>query len=391
MRIFQALAGSANGAVPRNQTWHRNLYEPLIELGHDVCLFSLADGPTIMRTGDDEARADLSQRLLSSFLQYRQGGGVDLFFSYLMDGMVDPGVIDDIRRSGVPTCNFSCNNVHQFNLVRGLSQHFDYNLHAEKNVAQKFREIGARPMWWPMASNPTYFHPRDVSRDVAVSFVGANYALRAKYVANLLEDGIDVHAFGPEWQWGHRSAFRSTLRHYRSVLRVVRAWGPERQHEAAAKLADHDLRRNLGARFPGHVHPPVSDDELIALYSRSQISLGFTEVYDDHDPSRVVTRHVHLREFEAPMSGALYCTGYLDELAEMFTPETEVVTYRSYDELLEKVRYYLSHEEAAAQVRKAGRRRALADHTYQKRFRALFRTLGLNAASIDRSGALVGV
>jgi len=125
------------------------------------------------------------------------------------------------------------------------------------------------------------------------------------------------------------------------------------------------------------MHPPVSDDELIALYSRSQISLGFLEVYDRHDPSRAVTQHLHLREFEAPMSGALYCTGYLDELAEMFEPDKEVLTYRNQYELLEKVRYYLAHSAEAEQVRQAGRKRALQDHTYQRRFAQLFEHMGL--------------
>ena len=106
---------------------------------------------------------------------------------------------------------------------------------------------------------------------------------------------------------------------------------------ASANLADHDYRRYLADRFPDNVHPPLSDEELIALYSRSQISLGFLEVYLHHDAGQAVVRHLHLREFEAPMSGALYCTGYSDELCEFFDPETEILTYRNQFELLDKV------------------------------------------------------
>jgi hypothetical protein len=140
---------------------------------------------------------------------------------------------------------------------------------------------------------------------------------------------------------------------------------------------DHDFRRSVAARFPAAMHPPLTDGELIALYSRSHISLGFLEVYDRHDPGRAVTRHLHLREFEAPMSGALNCTGYMDELAEMFEPDKEVLTYRNQDELLEKVRYYLAHPAQADQVRQAGRRRALSDHTYRARVQSLSGAIGL--------------
>ena len=58
------------------------------------------------------------------------------------------------------------------------------------------------------------------------------------------------------------------------------------------------------------------------------------------------------------MSGALYCTGYIDELAEFFEPDKEVVVYHDEGELVEKVRYYLAHPEQAEAVRQAGRRRA---------------------------------
>jgi spore maturation protein CgeB len=100
-------------------------------------------------------------------------------------------------------------------------------------------------------------------------------------------------------------------------------------------------------------------------------------VHDRHDPSLPVTRHLHLREFEAPMCGALYCTGYLDELAEHFELDKEILTYRSQYELLEKARYYLAHPEEAERIRQAGRARALRDHTYHRRFQSLFQTIGL--------------
>ncbi len=377
MRIYQVLEGSTNPAVPGSQTWHRNLYEPLLELGHEVVLFDALAGRLAMQRKDAHGRALFSQKLLDDFRLEHAREPFGLFFAYLMDGMLEPGVIDEIRKSGVPTCNFSCNNAHQFDLVDELSPHFDYNLHSEKDAREKFLAIGANPLWWPMASNPKYFKPVDVPRTLQASFVGANYALRARYVGYLLENGIDVQAYGPDWQWGHASRRRGTLRHYRYLFRVLTAFSLAEQYRAAANLADHDLRRYVGDRFPENVHPAVSDAELIALYSRSQVSLGFLEVYDRHDPSRPVTQHLHLREFEAPMSGALYCTGYMAELAEMFEPDKEVLVYRNQYELLDKLRYYLAHPAQADVIRQAGHRRALAQHTYQARFRKLFEELRL--------------
>lgn len=377
MRIFQVLEGSTNAAVPGNRTWHRNLYEPLVEMGHEVVLFSAAEGRLAMQRNDGQARAAFSQRLLDTFRREHAKKSFALFFAYLMDGMVEPAAIDEIRKSGVPTCNFSCNNAHQFYLVDELSPHFDFNLHSEKDARERFLTIGACPLWWPMASNPKYFKPMDVPRTIQASFVGANYALRARFVARLLENGIDVHAYGPGWISGSRTRWRSIAKHYAFLVQVLSSVSASAQYHAAARLADHDFRRSLAARFPRNVHDAISDDELVALYSRSHISLGFLEVYDQHDPTRPVTRHLHLREFEAPMSGALYCTGYMDELAEFFVPDKEVVMYRNVEELLDKVLYHLGNRGEAERVRQAGYERARRDHTYHRRFKTLFREIGL--------------
>jgi spore maturation protein CgeB len=373
LRIFEILESSTNLSLPSNRTWFRNLYEPLVEMEHEVILFPAEEGRLAMLRKDKKLQAAFSQKLLDKFRKVHAKKPIDLFFAYLMDGMIDPKVIDEVHHYGVPTCNFSCNNIHQFYLVDELSTHFEYNLHAEREARDKFLAIGSNPIWWPMASNPRYFKPLNLPRTIAVSFVGANYALRSRYIANLLENQIDVHAYGPGWTDG----LRSLLKRFYLAFKAFFAFSPQSRYRASSKLTDFDLRLYLRNFFPNNLHPPVSDDELIALYSKSQISLGFLEVYDQHDPSRIITQHLHLREFEAPMSGALYCTGFSDELAEMFEPDKEILVYRNQYELLDKVNYYLKHPERGEQIRQAGRARALRNHTYHLRFRSLFKFLGL--------------
>lgn len=377
MRIFETITASTNASISNNKTWYRNLYEPLVDMGHDVVLFPAYEGKIAMRRKCPRMRGAFSERLLDTFKREYSKRPFDLFFAYLMDGMVDSGAIDEIRKTGVLTCNFSCNNAHQFYLVDEISPHFDYNLHSEKDAREKFIGVGANPVWWPMASNPKYFRPYKVKRDIEASFVGASYALRAKYIQFLLRNKVDVHAFGPGWKSVMRTPFRSLLMRYILLTKALGSIRTKNQSRFSAMAADMDFRRRLGEDFPNNLHYPVSDEDLIQLYSRSQISLGFLEVYENHDPSSIVTQHLHLRDFEAPMSGALYCTGYMDELAEMFEPEKEVITYRNQYELLDKVRHYLNNEPEAERIRKAGREKALNDHTYHRRFEKLFHDIGL--------------
>ena len=67
MRIFQVLAGSANYYVKQNQTWLRNLHEPLLEMGHDVILHSAAMGSKAMREGNVRLRTKFGENLLETF------------------------------------------------------------------------------------------------------------------------------------------------------------------------------------------------------------------------------------------------------------------------------------------------------------------------------------
>jgi hypothetical protein len=378
MRIFQILCATTNHAVAGNQVWRRYLHDSLVELGHDVVLVPADDGRRAMVRRDASLRAAFSQRLVDRFREESRGGRFDLVFAYLMDGMVEPEAIDEIHGSGVPTCNFSCNNVHQFDLVDGLSPHFDLSLHSERDVGEKFRSVGATPLWWPMAANPRYAHPVDVPRRLGASFVGANYALRAEYALHLLDNGVDLHLFGPRWTLpGRVRRLKRRVRRDLTLAVALAAPTLRRQAAATAGAARIDVTRRLALEYPGNLHGSVGDDEVIELYSSSCVSLGFLEVFDGHDPSRPVVRHLRLREFEAPMSGALYLTNYSDELAELFEPDTEVLVWRDRHELLEKVRYYTAHPEAGEPIRRAGRERALACHTYARRFERLFSELGL--------------
>jgi spore maturation protein CgeB len=376
MRILQLIESAGNAAVA-SQMWRRNLHEPLLDLGCDVDLISTTPARDAWRANDARKLTDFNERILAHFRREHARKPFDLLFTYVVDGMLDPAVIAEIRRAGVVAVNFSCNNCHQFYLVREISKHFDYNLHSEGDTGRYFTEAGARPLWWPMASNPKYFRPYDVPRNIPVSFVGANYALRARYIAYLLEHGVEAHAYGPTWRYAARTPFRAQAKRWMLLAQSVLGRTAEARATASALLAGHDFNLKLDTRFREHLHAPVSDEELIRLYSRSEISLGFVEVHDRNDPSREVRRHLHLREFEAPMSGALYCTGHIDELTHFFEPGREIVTYRNEEELLSQVQWLLNHPKEAERIRLAGRRRALAEHTYHHRFESLFREVGL--------------
>jgi spore maturation protein CgeB len=78
-----------------------------------------------------------------------------------------------------------------------------------------------------------------------------------------------------------------------------------------------------------------------------------------------------MRLYETTGVGALLLTDWKQNLHELFEPDAEVVTYRTPEECVEKIRYYLEHEDDRARIAQAGQARTLRDHTYRSRMEEL--------------------
>jgi spore maturation protein CgeB len=357
-------------AVPRSAWVDLNLRRSLEDMGHELVRFDFPGWPDDadqewQRTG----KPTTNERLLKKF---KEAGRVDLFYGYFYSSVVYPETIDAIRKSGVPTVNFSCNNVHQFDLVRDIAPHFDLCIVPEQAALADFLKVRARPIRIQLAANPRVYRPLPEPRIYDVTFVGQRYADRADFLTHLYENGVDVKAWGAGWA----SQKRVDVAHAKAALALIedeRLDGVRRLLRRSASPNGNNAPAKDTSAFGG---PRLLQSDLVKLFSQSRLSLGFATAGDSHLSEKRLM-HLRLREFEAPMSGALYLTEDQPELHEYFEPGKEVLTYTDRQHLLETVRYYLAHQEQSERIRAAGWRRALREHTWQHRFRELFAALGL--------------
>ncbi|MEK7195138.1 MAG: glycosyltransferase, partial [Patescibacteria group bacterium] len=150
----------------------------------------------------------------------------------------------------------------------------------------------------------------------------------------------------------------------------------------------------------------VSQEEMIRLFSVAKINLGLNPApgyFNKNSIGRLLFRRsmnkivpdFHLihnfnsllrrgipqikgRHFEIPACGGFVVTSPADDLENYYVPGKETVLHGSMADLAEKIRYYLKHDEEREAIARAGYERTLAEHTYQKRFKALFGQMGLN-------------
>lgn len=347
IRIFYAADRTPNASsMQSSQLWYKNLYMPLVDLGHDVAPFQYDLTPHFrnlnfaapkQKAFIEENRPKLEQALLAQIEKMHRIKPFDLFFSYFYSACARPQTIRAIRDMGITTVNWYCNASYQFHLVEEIAPAYDYCLVPEKYRLNDYRRVGANPIYCQEAANPNIYKSYDVPQEFDVTFVGQAYGDRPSYVGDILDAGIDIRVWGPGWD------------------RCI------------------DRRKKLPA---GRVGGILSDEELILMYSRSKINLGFSTCGSTHESERRIVQ-IRLRDFEVPMSGGFYLVEYIEELEEFFEVGKEIVCYEGLDDLVKKIRYYLRHEDERKAIAMAGRRRCLHDHTWHKRFETAFRQMGL--------------
>jgi len=365
LRIFYASADAATALVTASRTWYYNLYLPLCDLGHDVVRldydlseYSRNRDPSVPahRAFIEENRPKLGEALLEQISQAHREKPIDLFFSYFYSSNVTPETIQQIRQMGIVTVNWYCNASYQFHLVEEIAPAYDYCLVPEKFRLADYERIGANAIYCQEAANPNIYKPHDLPVEFDVTFVGQKYGDRPAYVRYLLDQGIDVRVWGPYW---------------REPSPKLPLW----------RLVGSRVKRFLFGNEPlflvkiplERCGPPLSDRELIQMYSRSKINLGFSSVAD----TTTGIKQVRLRDFEVPMSGGFYMVEHMEELEEFFEVGQEVVCYHNKKDLAEKIKYYLAHESERESIRQAGMQRARHDHTWHKRFQDSFAQMGL--------------
>jgi spore maturation protein CgeB len=368
------------------------LYLPLIEAGHDVVEFDYDLNETIQKVDKSrnarfisKNRAKVTKELLRQIKKAHEDRPIDLFFSYFYDACVLPEGIETIRAMGIKAVNWYCNGSYQFHLVEEISPHYDWCLVPEKFRLEDYRAIGAQPIYCQEAANPRIYKPYNLPMEFDVTFVGQAYGDRPEYIQCLLDSNIDVRVWGYGWDKFSQNYQSQLANPVKRLARTVREfWSNTDLDDAFRRLLNLQLlasARQTVLEVPSTVLPGniiggvLSDQDMIQMYSRSKINLGFSSCNTDDAEERIL--QIRLRDFEVPMSGGFYLVEYMEELEEFFEIGKEVVCYTDPEDLVKKVKYYLKHDTERERICRAGHERCLRDHTWHKRFEMAFKQMGM--------------
>lgn len=202
--------------------------------------------------------------------------------------------------------------------IAGLNEIVDLVLVTTPECVEWYLKEGIPAIYFPLASNEeVYFPIENFEKKYDVGFIGRNYGLRSEIVNYLINNGVNVKAYGPGWESGV-----------------------------------FDVSKNN------------------EFYNSCKVVLGTANIGYSNK-----LMNPKLRDFEVPLSGTLYITNYTKELADLFEEDKEVVFYKNKEELVRKVKYYLKNNSEREQIARASLKKALSEHTYKKRLTNVFECL----------------
>lgn len=114
-------------------------------------------------------------------------------------------------------------------------------------------------------------------------------------------------------------------------------------------------------KLPGCInHGPVDYyDSAPYVFKNTKINLNIT--------LRSIKSGIPLRAFDILGAGGFLLTNYQADFADCFVPGEDYVYYESKDDLLNKIDYYLSHEDERKAIAANGFANTAANHTYRHR------------------------
>lgn len=273
-------------------------------------------------------RPKMNQELIQRVKAWVKEDTTDVIFTYLSGEIVTPDTAREIAAMGIPMVNLCLNDKEAFvgkvknglaSGIRDICRYFDLCWTSTEDALEKYCVEGATPIYLPEGANPEIHKPYDLEKTIEVSFVGQCYGSRPEIINKLKMHGVQAEAYGYGWPNGSLSA-----------------------------------------------------QEMVKIYSKSKINLGFGGVDGYKD-----TYCLKGRDFEIPMSGGLYLTEYQPELEGCYGLGEEIVTYTDFEDLLAKIHYLLANPEEAESIRKRGFKRCRREHSWEMRFEKIFNLMGI--------------
>lgn len=324
---------------------HYNFYDSLHNMGHDLIYF---DFMTLFQRLGQHA---MNRRLL----EVARAEQPDLAFVVLFTNQFEPDAIVGLSEI-CPTVNWFCDDHWRFeSFSRYWAPRFTWAITTARGALPKYEAIGCRRViksQW--ACNHFLYRKLNLPLIHDVTFVGQPHGNRRDIVDALRGSGLTIKVWGNLWREGRLSQEEMITVFNQSRINLNLSNASVLKRRSALTLLHRAIRRLLGRSL------------------RASWSVRSLPVTDPND-------QIKGRNFEIPGCGGFILTGKAEDLSTYYQPDRETVVFETFDDLVGRIHYYLTHEAERATIAEAAYRRTLAEHTYVHRFNDIFKCMGFRA------------
>ena len=367
MRILYVGSKYDYGKIEQGLSFeHYNFYEFFRRSNHDVTYFDSVGA--FERLGREAADRSL--------LKVVQTERPNLMFSVLFVYELNPSIVRHIsEHTDTTTLNWFCDDDWRFeDYSRHWAPCFNWVVTTARSALEKYERMGYRnaikSQW---GCNDLLCRKLDLPFRFDVSFVGRPHGDRRRVIGELQKVGIEIEVFGTGWGSGRIAQDE--------MIRVFN------QSRINLNLSNASVASDAASA------PAVAPTGLVFRQRRTQVPFGASirrhgraladrvaGAASGSSKSAAYLQQIKARNFEVPGCGGFLLTGEAEDLQSYYDIGHEIACFDGTRDLVDKIKYYLSHEDERMAMAQAGYERTLRDHTYGARFGEIFSRIGLQHA-----------
>jgi spore maturation protein CgeB len=255
----------------------------------------------------------------------------------------------------------------------GVFKACDAVLSCIPELVDYFRDRGHRSFHLNHAFEPRLLgRLEEINQDIDFSFVGSinrgkdSHRERERLLVNLASQ-VPIQIFTPNLDLTRTDELKTLAKGTLYAVMQALQWTGIPQG-ALVKMPKIGQAALWSYRPMVAVHPRLKTFAQSAVFGLEMYqTLRKSKVTFNHHIDISANSASNMRLFEATGVGACLITDWKNNLKELFVPEQEVVTYKSADECVEKVKWLLGHPQERRMIAEAGQARTLKDHTFTQR------------------------
>jgi len=370
MKIFLSfLQGKPGHPIPAYGFWEYYIKNGIVESGHSWLELQDVDWAYGLVPKSKESQEQWMDNAWKKTIAFLKRNKVDLFLSYLYPSQIDIDSIEEIKKLGIPVVNFFCDNIREFKKTPIQFKAFDLNWVPEYKALEMYKKARAAYIHLPM---PMWVEPKYRSLPKLempkVSFIGSNDIQRQLLFekAIALDLNFELNIYGTAWQDGSHRSESSAMPLLGLKSKLFNQFEYINKHGALnwyRKLKQRNINIPISVDLKKAIKGKPSFEDYIQITKASYVTLGVNRYPSYAFPLHKPDTYSRLRDIEAPMLGACYLTEWTEGIDKMYVIGTEIETYKTAEELVDKAKRLVRDKITRDNLRAQGQQKALSDFT----------------------------